>query len=61
MAVYLLCVYARYSIARLLITCYNDDEESFNSFLPRTFYLKMVVVHIACSYYPPPSYMYHGY
>lgn len=37
-------MYARCSIARLLITCYNDDEESFNSFLPRTFYLKMVVV-----------------
>lgn len=48
-AVYLMCVYARCSIARLLITCYNDDEENFNSFLPRTFYLKMVVVvvHIA--------------
>lgn len=46
-AVYLLCVYARCSIARLLLTCYNDDEESSNSFLPRTFYLKMVVVHIA--------------
>lgn len=43
-AVYLMCVYARCSIARLLLTCYNDHEESFNSFLPRTFYLKMVVV-----------------
>lgn len=43
-----------------LLYC-TEDEESFNSFLPRTFYLKMVVVHIACSYCPPPSYMYHGY
>lgn len=40
-----MCImYARCSIARLLITCYDDEEESFNSFLPRTFYLKMVVV-----------------
>lgn len=49
-AVYLMCVYARCSIARLFLTylpyC-TEDEESFNSFLPRTFYLKMVVVHIA--------------
>lgn len=65
-AVYLMCVYARCSIARLFLTylvsyC-TEDEESFNSFLPRTFYLKMaVVVHIACRYCPPPSYMYHGY
>lgn len=52
-AVYLMCVYARCSIARLYLRylpyC-TEDEESFNSFLPRTFYLKMVVVvvvHIA--------------